>query len=359
MIVSEARLAANRRNALRSTGPKTEEGKQRSRANALKHGLCASVVVAEDAKIVQQRASDWFDALKPQNEYQSWLVDEIAIISLRIDRCERMERRSRDVKAMRAELCWEDDRRLDAVKLGGMLPKQPAEVVEELRRTPQGCEWLMTRWAMLAHTADIKGSWTPEQARMAFDLLGTPIEFREGVRPGASLDLEGRMIESADDPAAVARREIEALKQRREVVEGLDEVNRALAVADLNDEDDPELRRLRRYESALHRRLRWCLAQLRYESPHRRPHPGLTRPRWDAGPEPVAEPAPRPEPEKPKEFWQVTPPNPPFDLEPDEIPAPGEAVDLPAIVSSRRERKLRKAEASREASRRKLERLRA
>src|SRR3954470_17646791 len=108
MIVSEARIAANRRNALKSTGPRTEEGKQRSRANALKHGLCASVVVAEDVTLVQQRTSDWFEALKPQNEFHSWLVDEVAIISLRIDRCERMERRARDVKAMRAELCWED-----------------------------------------------------------------------------------------------------------------------------------------------------------------------------------------------------------------------------------------------------------
>jgi hypothetical protein len=256
MIVSEVRIAANRRNASRSTGPKTEEGKKHSRANALKHGLCASVVVAEDVTLVQQRASDWFDALKPQNEYQSWLVNEVAILSLRIDRCERMERRARDLKAMRAELCWEDDRRLEAVRLGGLLPKQPGEVVEELRRTPQGCEWLMTRWAMLAHTADVKKSWTPDQSRMAFDLLGTPIEFREGVKPGAALDLEGRLIESADDPAAVARREIAALKERRELVEGLDEVNQALAVADLNDQDDPELRRLRRYESTLHRRLR-------------------------------------------------------------------------------------------------------
>jgi hypothetical protein len=217
----------------------------------------------------------------------------------------------------------------------------------------------MTRWAMLAHTADVKKEWTPEQTRMAFDLLGTPVEFREGMKPGASLGLDGRLIESADDPAAVARREIAALKERRDLVEGLDEVNRVLVVADLNDGDDPELRRLRRYESALHRRLRWCLAQLRYESPHHRAHPGLTRPRWDARPQPSAEPAPKPEPETPKEFSQAVAPNPPFDLEPDEIPAPGEAVDLPAIVSARRERKLRKAEARRDASRRKLERLRA
>jgi hypothetical protein len=167
------------------------------------------------------------------------------------------------------------------------------------------------------------------------------------------------MVESADDPAAVARREIAALKERRELVEGLDEVNQALAIADLNDEDDPELKRLRRYESTLHRRLRWCLAQLRYESPHRQPHPSVTRPKWDVQPDPIVEPAPKAEPEKPKEFWQVKPVNPPIDLEEDEIPAPGERADIPAILASRLEKKLKKAEARRDSRRRKLERLRA
>ncbi len=42
-MVSEKRLAANRRNALRSTGPRTSEGKARSRLNAIKHGLSASI----------------------------------------------------------------------------------------------------------------------------------------------------------------------------------------------------------------------------------------------------------------------------------------------------------------------------
>jgi hypothetical protein len=46
---SEARIQANRQNALRSTGPKTEAGKERSRQNGLKHGLTGSgVVVAEN-----------------------------------------------------------------------------------------------------------------------------------------------------------------------------------------------------------------------------------------------------------------------------------------------------------------------
>jgi hypothetical protein len=48
-------IAANRRNALNSTGPITPESKQRSRCNALRHGLTAETVIAglEDAEDYQ------------------------------------------------------------------------------------------------------------------------------------------------------------------------------------------------------------------------------------------------------------------------------------------------------------------
>jgi hypothetical protein len=49
-VTSFRQIEANRRNALRSTGPITEDGKRRSRQNAIRHGLSAETVaeVVED-----------------------------------------------------------------------------------------------------------------------------------------------------------------------------------------------------------------------------------------------------------------------------------------------------------------------
>jgi hypothetical protein len=51
-MTSNRQIEANRRNALRSTGPKTENGKEQSRANAVRHGLTAETVIGslEDAE---------------------------------------------------------------------------------------------------------------------------------------------------------------------------------------------------------------------------------------------------------------------------------------------------------------------
>ena len=66
-MISLQRLEANRRNALRSTGPTTEAGKQRSRVNAVRHGLTAETVVgsledAEDYKAFEAAIIADYDA---------------------------------------------------------------------------------------------------------------------------------------------------------------------------------------------------------------------------------------------------------------------------------------------------------
>jgi hypothetical protein len=365
MFVSESRREANRRNAQLSTGPKTAEGKERSRLNALKHGLCSSVVVAEDASVVMTRTEEFFITLKPQNDFHCWLVSEVALESVRIERAERMERRIRDKIAMKAELTWDDDRRLEAILLGSTLGNRPDLVVEQLRKNVQGCEWLMARWAMLAYVADVDKTWTPEQTALAFDLLGTPDVFRVGKKPGDSLDFEGKLVESGTDLAALARREIAELKERRERIKPLDEVARALAMADLGEDNDPELIRLRRQEATLYSRLRWCLRQLQVQSPFQEPQRGLKR-KWIPDRtfvNPVEELKP-PEPLKPLEIQPDLPiltkfDHPPFDLLPEESPEPGEVADIAKILKSRQVRKSKKAQARRESRRRKVENLRA
>jgi hypothetical protein len=61
-MTSFRQIAANRRNARKSTGPITEEGKQRSRCNAVRHGLTAETVIgaledAEDYKAFEAPSS--------------------------------------------------------------------------------------------------------------------------------------------------------------------------------------------------------------------------------------------------------------------------------------------------------------
>jgi hypothetical protein len=51
--VSSKKIEANRRNAQRSTGPRTEEGKKRSRLNSLTHGILASALLITDGEIAE------------------------------------------------------------------------------------------------------------------------------------------------------------------------------------------------------------------------------------------------------------------------------------------------------------------
>jgi hypothetical protein len=65
-MASERQIAANRRNAKRSTGPQSSSGKRRSSQNAHRHGLAKSISTVEfDAqleKLARQIAGDTDDA---------------------------------------------------------------------------------------------------------------------------------------------------------------------------------------------------------------------------------------------------------------------------------------------------------
>src|SRR5438046_10551342 len=86
-------IDANRRNAQRSTGPVTEEGKKRSRRNALRHGLTAETVIdaledAEDYAAFEMAVTADYDA---QSAVERELVLRLASLLWRLRRATAIE----------------------------------------------------------------------------------------------------------------------------------------------------------------------------------------------------------------------------------------------------------------------------
>jgi hypothetical protein len=88
MITSEARIEANRKNAAHSTGPKTDEGKERSRQNSYKHGMTgAGIVLSEtDAAEVARRSITFADELGALGDVGNALARLAALNSVRAER---------------------------------------------------------------------------------------------------------------------------------------------------------------------------------------------------------------------------------------------------------------------------------
>ena len=87
-MTSFRQIEANRRNACKSTGPITEEGKQRSRCNAVRHGLTAETVIgaledAEDYKAFEAAIIADYDA---QSAVERELVLRLASLLWRLRR---------------------------------------------------------------------------------------------------------------------------------------------------------------------------------------------------------------------------------------------------------------------------------
>src|SRR4249920_571681 len=86
-------IEANRRNATKSTGPVTQEGKQRSRCNAVRHGLTAETVIGaledvEDYKTFEAAIIADYDA---QSAVERELVLRLASLLWRLRRATAIE----------------------------------------------------------------------------------------------------------------------------------------------------------------------------------------------------------------------------------------------------------------------------
>jgi hypothetical protein len=97
MEPTDKQIAANRRNAGKSTGPVTPAGKEIAARNALKHGLLAKEIVIDAGEGAESQEEfdavllDLKDQCDPQGPLEEMLVEKIAVAYWRLRRAHRYE----------------------------------------------------------------------------------------------------------------------------------------------------------------------------------------------------------------------------------------------------------------------------
>jgi hypothetical protein len=211
MAVSAARLEANRRNAQKSTGPRTHEGKTRSRVNAVTHGLRAEIPILpdEDPQALEDRKAAWTAALAPCDDVEQRAVDDAVAYSWQQDRARRAQVARVSANRLDHGLDLEQITEEEVLDLGrllftdrlGPLPFYPTGcdydqssrfrspstsyagdkkvdldppdlIVSRLRSTLRGCEWLLTQWSELRSTLERGQPWISSDKLKAVRLLG-------------------------------------------------------------------------------------------------------------------------------------------------------------------------------------------
>ncbi len=205
-MVSQAKIDANRRNARKSTGPRTPQGKERARFNALKHGATAQIPVlpGEDPAQFQVLVESYKANFRPETEFESDLVERIALMKVQFDRAIRVDvaRATERLAATANQAAHAPE--TEAESLGKRLffdrrgpiatypngkyynrgqkrtssadvaddPDDPARLIKALQSTGPGCRWLLDRWAELRARLEAGECWQSPEKLKAIRLLG-------------------------------------------------------------------------------------------------------------------------------------------------------------------------------------------
>jgi hypothetical protein len=203
--ISQQKLEANRRNAQKSTGPRSDEGKSRSRFNALKHGATAQIPVlpGEDAAAYHGRVDAYKADLRPENTLECDLIERMALMSVQFERTTRADvaRMAWTARTTAQRALLEDE--LEVISLGRRLlfdrrgptpcypnrkylypadrtswsrtphdADDPARLVKQLESNGAGCRWLLDRWADLRARLEPGQCWQSPDKLKAIRLLG-------------------------------------------------------------------------------------------------------------------------------------------------------------------------------------------
>jgi hypothetical protein len=296
-MATERQIESNRRNAMRSTGPTSAEGKARSRANSTKHGLAAELPTLEAGHSPEflDRRAQWSTEFRPEGEFAQWALDRAVAASLRIELCERTFDGIIETARDRARLAWDQDQAAEAATIAGRLARDPVLASRQLETTGAGVALLLEFWPRLLE-ANRAGGWSESDESKALDLLGVPADLRSGRTPIDAPD--------GSDPLAfreaLALDEIDRLKSLRdEVMDQLDEIERRRAMMGDAALFSKPARLVLRYEREAWRRYRESIKEVQNQA---------AAP-LEAPPIPL-ESAIKPEPAKPLEKRPTPPPDP-------------------------------------------------
>ena len=276
-MATDAQIEANRLNATRSSGPRTPEGKVSSRRNSLKLGLTGKGIVLPEAEAqaVADRVAKWGPGYRLVTDEDHWVMRQLALETVRLDRCHQEDRALRIQRADRAELCWDEDRTHEAHELFAKIAKRPELVSRQLQRTPHGCDVLIERWNALAAVLKPGTPWDDECRALAKDLLGIPIPLREV--PSEIDPISGEDAVALQQ--SLAREEAARLAAwKTDALDALDASERDHVILGLAAPDRDQWRLLR-YEFACFRRYQIALRRLQ-------------KPRMSAAAMPVPQAAP-------------------------------------------------------------------
>lgn len=137
-------IEANRNNSLKSTGPKTAEGKAAARMNAVKHGILARQAVVRGLKIKENprelvRLHDQFlEACAPEGVLEETLVEQMVMC---------VWRKRRAVTAETGEIAFNVDkgwwsRNEGDVAMNWLVWIHSLDMVGEMEKTGQGVRYL-------------------------------------------------------------------------------------------------------------------------------------------------------------------------------------------------------------------------